>query len=359
MPLSVTDLSGWGPLGHHWDALVDRTDGIDPWCSRLPWQRSVDTAFGHRFTADETDDETDDGPDSDPAGGPGDRAPDRGPDHVQVEERWAFAFRQRHFADGTPVLVPLDSVWAFASPFVVDGSAERRPFASEVADMTRSLAGHRDWRVAFLTGTDPQSGLHAGLVESFSGLARVVGGESTVRCVASLVDGIDAFLGRRPRVFRRNLRAATRLATGSGIGFSIADHHPPAMILQRLHHVEQRSWKGLEGSGITSPDMARLYGLLVEELHSTSSLRVSFATRDGKDLGFILGGVLGSSYRGLQISFVEEARPYSIGNLLQLHEITRLCEESVPRYDLGMDMPYKRLWSDSLMTTTPLIVIRR
>jgi hypothetical protein len=23
-----------------------------------------------------------------------------------------------------------------------------------------------------------------------------------------------------------------------------------------------------------------------------------------------------------------------------------------------MDMPYKRLWSDSLMTTTPIIVIR-
>jgi Acetyltransferase (GNAT) domain len=357
--LAVSDLLPGSQLSEHWDHLVDRTEGIDRWCTRLPWARSVDAAFGHRFTDDDDGHDEDDGPDDLRPVARDDAVPEPGPDVVEVDERWAYAFRQRHLADGTPVLVPLDSVWAFASPLVVDQvSGNGRDLRGAARSAADSLLRRNDWQVAFLTGVERESKLFVDLARKFSDTLRVVEGESTVRCVASLDGGVEGFLSRRPRTFRRNLRSAARSAEAAGIRFESADAVTPGRVVERLQSVEKLSWKGLQGSGITAPDMANLYMLLIGELHRVRGLRVSFAVQDGLDVGFILGGVLGSSYRGLQISFVEEARTLSIGNLLQFHEITRLCEEGIGRYDLGMDMPYKRTWSDRLMATTPMVLIR-
>ena len=355
MALSVADLSPTSPAGRQWDQLIEATNGIDRWCSRLPWQRSVDAAFGHRFTDEEhdfaegddfTDEEHDDFND------------DVIDDVVQVDDRWGYAFRRRRLPNGAAVLVPLDSVWAFASPVALDRSGDTEDFTRSVTSLVDSLLAEAGWEVAFVTGIEMTSELFAALAAGFSRSVRIGGGEPTIRCVASLDGGFDGYLSRRSRVFRRNLRASERLASKNGITFAVADQVDPAAIIDRLQCVERKSWKGIEGSGITAPDMARLYSLLVHELHTARGLRVTFAQRGTDDVGFILGGVLGSSYRGLQLSFVEDVRPYGVGNLLQLHEITRLADASVSIYDLGMDMPYKRLWSDSLMTTTPLILVR-
>ena len=384
VPPSVRDLSQSSVWGQRWDRLVSASTGIDRWCSRLPWQRSVDTAFGHRFTddPDHTDDDLrDDGFPRNEArdnqsranqsrdnqsrdnnhSGPVDRnrLAIHDDDVVSMEESWAYAFRVRTLNDGSEALLPLDSVWAFASPIVADRSTDDpRQRVRSSREIAASLLSEPSWRVAFLTGMQDDSLMFQSLAYEFSQVARVVEGESTERCVASLVGGVDGFLGRRPRTFRRNLRQADRHAKTEGVDFEIADHERVDDVIERLQDVERRSWKGLEGSGIVAPDMAHLYSLLVDELHRVSGLRTVFARRDGKDIGFILGGVLGGTYRGLQLSFVEEARPLSVGNLLQFHEINRLAEAGVETYDLGMDMPYKRLWSDSIMTTTPLIVIR-
>ncbi len=353
MSLSVADLSRFSAFEKQWDRLVEATRGIDPWCTRLPWQRSVDTAFGHRFTDDDTHDTHDDTHVSPPV-----LETESNDDLVDIEESWAYAFRTRSMTDGTPVLLPLDSVWGFASPVVLNQHGDPRNLSISAAEIAGSLFANPTWRVAFLTGMEAGSAMFTALAAEFANVARVISGESTVRCVASLQDGVEGFLSRRPRTFRRNLRSATRQADYAGVSFDVADTRPPGETIERLQDVERRSWKGLEGSGIVAPDMARLYALLVDELHAAQSLRATFAQRNGKDIGFILGGVLGSSYRGLQLSFVEDERPLSVGNLLQLHEITRLSDAHVETYDLGMDMEYKRLWSDSLMTTTPLIVIR-
>lgn len=347
--LSVDDLAYGTPLAIHWDDLATKTFGIDQWCSQLPWQRSVDTAFGHRFTEEEPEEGFDD------SNGVERAESVVANDVIQIEEQWAFAFRQRSLTDGTQALLPLDSVWAFASPFVI---ARTTSIATNASEATQSLLSTPGWRVAFVTGLQQESVTFKVVAESFYRFARVVEGESTVRCAASLEAGFDAYLSRRPRSFRRNLRAAQRLAEREGIVFQTADVDRPTQTMQRLQSIEHQSWKGLLESGIVAPDMAALYQLLIRDLHTSHGLRVCFAQRDGVDIGFIVGGVLGATYRGLQLSFVEEARAISVGNLLQAHEIERLCNEGVERYDLGMDMPYKRLWSDGLMTTTPMVVLR-
>ena len=87
-----------------------------------------------------------------------------------------------------------------------------------------------------------------------------------------------------------------------------------------------------------------------------SPLWAAFATLDGGDAAYILGGVLGNTYRGLQFSFDDRYRAHSLGNLCQLQEIGRLCEQGVDVYDLGTEVPYKKRWGDRVFATTCLVV---
>ena len=43
--------------------------------------------------------------------------------------------------------------------------------------------------------------------------------------------------------------------------------------------------------------------------------------------------------------------------MLQLRQIEALQAEGVERYDLGMDMPYKRRWADRARDTLTLAIL--
>lgn len=194
---------------------------------------------------------------------------------------------------------------------------------------------------------------------AFGVKCQLFGGEERARSRASFEGQADGYLSRRTRVFRRNLRQGERRAANAGVTFEVIDRRTPEATLARLHRIEQQSWKGLDGSGIEGPDMAMLYAYLVPRLHEQSALRVCVAIDgDGNDIGFIFGGVRDGTYRGLQLSFTESARALGVGNMLQWHEIQRLCQENLHTYDIGMDMEYKRLWAEDLFTTRLLIVQR-
>src|SRR5690606_24575420 len=84
--------------------------------------------------------------------------------------------------------------------------------------------------------------------------------------------------------------------------------------------------------------------------------RTIFAMHEGRDVGYVFGGVMGTSYRGLQFSYDQDYEQLSIGSLLQYHQITELCAQGCTSYDLGTDLAYKRRWSDGVMETLLLIV---
>jgi CelD/BcsL family acetyltransferase involved in cellulose biosynthesis len=70
--------------------------------------------------------------------------------------------------------------------------------------------------------------------------------------------------------------------------------------------------------------------------------------------------VRGRRYRGLQLSYTEDARALSVGNLLQHHQLLELDRLNLADiYDLGMDFDYKRRWADRTETSLALIVDRR
>ncbi len=381
-----------------WDTRVPNTPGIDPWCTRLAWQLSVHSAFGTRTLSSTEADE------QQPTGLDNTTSPDEGLFVATAD--WSMALRNQQF-DATNALVPLDAVWGFASPFVLTtGNPSAFQIQQWANEMGEVLLHEPNWELAFLTGVAPDSPLDEAFLRALSAQVRLVAGEPTIRCVASLVGGPDAFLYRRSRSFCRNLRQATSRANAAGLTIKSVDVTglSGSQVIERLVAIENQSWKGLEGSGITSPDMATLYTCLIDHFNAQTvspgscdpcqsssgavapsgpavaprgpfddqlvlpsgrltgdgnGIRLSVAHLDGVDVGFILGGVIDGRYRGFQLSFTQSVRTLSVGNLLQLHEIKRLCSEGVHTYDLGMDMEYKRAWSDSVFTTRPIIAVRQ
>ena len=308
------------------EAVLDRTAEVDRWCSGPDWILSV----RHGFAPDSEglllrDDEA----------GPG----------------YALLARYR-LADGSTLVAGLEPLWGFAAPV----------FGPDLDRLARSLSRELhlvDWSTLVLPGVPPPSGPDAyasRLARALAPLGRLQAAEGIVRQVAHIGDGHRAWLARRSQRFRRNLSRAQRGAEAAGL--VIIDAAADTDVFDRILDVEARSWKGRDGSGITTPEMTATYRTMTARLSRKGRLRVGVATLDGRDVGYILGGVRGDRYRGLQLSFVEEASELSVGHLLQAWQMAALEPEGLTTYDLGMDMAYKRRWADRAEPSLTLVIER-
>ena len=75
-------------------------------------------------------------------------------------------------------------------------------------------------------------------------------------------------------------------------------------------------------------------------------------------MAYIVGGLRGATYRGLQFSYDAEYSEYGLGNLLQHEQMTHCASTGIVHYDLGMWMDYKQRWADRSHETIALYVIR-
>ncbi len=179
----------------------------------------------------------------------------------------------------------------------------------------------------------------------------------TLRCVSALDGGVDGFLSRRTAKFRAGLRRALRKTASAGIAFKridALDENRLDEIYSEIVSVERKSWKGKTGEGADQPPMKQFYRTLLARITPAGQVRLIFAERNGEVIGYIYGAATGKHFRGLQFSFDERFSALGLGNTLQFQMITRLCEEGCLKYDLGMDVPYKRRWAETLHTTTSL-----
>ncbi len=291
------------------------TPGISAFCSAAPWQLA---AHGHLHPA---------------IGGA----------RALVAERdgaWLlFAEREQ-----PGVFLPLEAAWMFGCPLVGEPEAA----AALLLDAVREERARRQRPLAFFLGGLARDGAIHRAVEARGrcgdGL-RVYPGTDVM--LIDLVEGVEAWLARRSRKFRRSLRAVGQEA--SDIEIDDASRDAPERSLARLLGIQRRSYKWREGSDIFQmPEFAAFYRALFLDLHARGALRLLFARRDGVDLAHIFGGVLGTSYRGLQMSYAEEVRDLGLGNLLQLENLRRCAAEGIVEYDLGMHSPYKERWADRL-----------
>ncbi len=270
------------------------------------------------------------------------------------EHGWLAAMIGRH-ASGIVYVEPLELAWGMACPLI---SPDPQPFAEEVA---AAIAERKDWNVMLLAGLAPGSAMLAALMTALPARIERRFGQSTLRIVASLDGGLDGFLSRRSRNFRKALRASTRDAADAGITFErvrVGADEAEALYA-RIVAVERRSWKGEDGVGIHQGSMHDFYENMVPRLAARGRQRTIFARQGDRDVAYCLGAVFDGEYRGLQFSYDRELERLSLGSLCQQAQIQWLAEEGVRRYDLGHDMDYKRRWAEDVFETTMLVLVNR
>lgn len=290
------------------------------------------------------------------------------PDPFCALTAWQLSFRDamdpsrpyivRHNEDGlvqlalhalgkTAVLGPIERLWLFGCNVLGAAGPE---LLEHLVDEIPVVSDRRCTRFA-VSGIDPEGILARELRKRFEGRCEVSLLHEDAQGAASLGGGVDGFLSRRSASFRRNLRNSDRRARSAGIQF---ERHCPATpdeadaIFKRMVVVEQKSWKA--GIGMDGQFSLAFYAAMLRRLSASRDGRVVLATRDGEDVGFIFGGMIGAIYRGQQFSFDEALRDLSLGNLLQREMIVWLCEQGAERYDLGPllgpFMDYKAAWAE-------------
>lgn len=246
------------------------------------------------------------------------------------------------------VFFPFEAAWMFGCPLIGD--------PQRAVELLRAARQWLPQPSGFcLGGILLDSPLHGALRELQPRARRYEEFPSTDCMILDLHDGVEGWLNRRSKKFRRTLRDAE---TNEGIVFVAAGDAPPESLYYRLLEIQRRTYKWREGTDIFQmPDYAAFYQSLLAGLHRRGELRLLFAQRDGEDLAYIFGGVTGNTYRGLQMSYVEEARTLGLGNRLQLENLLRCSAEGITRYDLGMPSPYKERWADRQEVNTGIFVI--
>ncbi len=250
-----------------------------------------------------------------------------------------LVFQELTIDCGCHVIMPFERQWSFASPII--GPTE----LGRALCLRRAMA-ETDIATAYI------SGVHRG--DFLWKLLQVTFPEGfyttqahTERCMASLEGGREGFLARRSGHFRARIRQAERLAFERGLTCEylpdLKMHEIPALC-ERLLQVENRSWKGKSGHGIG--EWMAFHENLARELAAVGRLRCLFFKLGDLDVAYLFAGVAGDLLRGWQMSFDDDFRDMSLGNLAQMEIIERGAAEGLLRYDLGMPMTYKDRWSD-------------
>ena len=155
------------------------------------------------------------------------------------------------------------------------------------------------------------------------------------------------------------MRRLRRRAEEADISYEYLTSFAPdgwEQVYARILAVEEHSWKGKEGTGIIDDPMQSFYRCMLPRLVERDALRVLFVRQGDEDIAFVFGGVLGQTYRGLQLSYHDDYRDHSPGNLAQLAIISRLCDEDIDTYDLGSELDYKSRWAEERFETMSLVI---
>ncbi|MDX2018666.1 MAG: GNAT family N-acetyltransferase [Deltaproteobacteria bacterium] len=280
--------------------------------------------------------------------------PPRSPAITRGPQGWLAFMRGEHPGSGR-YLEPLESSWGLACPLIGRDTSNLVQWFADVLERTR-----QDWDLTLLAGVPTGSLLLMNIAHHLGRRFRVLRHAQSARHLASLVGGQEGFLSRRSSNFRRSLQRSQVQARKAGLTF---EHHWPTdvdealALFARVQAVECTSWKGRDDVGIAAGSFGAFYRNMVPRLTRRQSLHVLFAKQGDKDVAFLLGGLFGDTFRGLQASFNESYRALGLGNLCQFEMLRRLPAD-VLFYDLGSSgLDYKARWAERTVTSEVLIVL--
>lgn len=328
--LSIEDFEACAP---DFDACVEAESDVDCFCSRSEWILPYQRAF--------------------------------------LPERELFLYRggeagrsfaalaaREHPAVGF-YLEAIENMWCFACPLIGPESVSLLDAAiHDVSTLQSPDHPHVALALSGIPDSREPSGLLARLVQHMDDRYELRAVDSTQRFVASLEGGLDGWLSRRSRSFRKSLRSAQRKAAGEELVFEHLDlsgADAARALYPRILAIEGRSWKSLTGNGVDQGRMRSFYEDMLPRIAARGGLRALIVTRDGEDVGYLHGALTGDSFRGLQLSYDDRFEQLSIGNLMQRQMIEKLCGEGARSYDLGTRSDYKRRWAEDGLRTLTLV----
>lgn len=264
---------------------------------------------------------------------------------VEDEGNWLL-FAERA---GNRVFYPFEAAWMFGCPLVGD---PLRGIDLLRAAADQFLAG----RVGFCFGGVPKDGtLHRAFRERRNEFLRYEEFPATDCMMIDLSEGYEAWLSRRSQKFRKSIR---QLRPGGEAVMVEAGEEDPDRLFERILLIQEQTYKRREGSDIfLGEEYAPFYRRLLHELQAAGNLRLLFAQRGGVDLAYIFGGVIGRTYRGFQMSYIEAERKSGLGNALQIANLKARANEGITTYDLGMHAEYKERWADRREDFTGIFLV--
>lgn len=311
----TTSLSEFDHPDSRWNRAVDNAAHADPFCCRTEWQLSFHECFApqRQLLVAATDDS-------------------------------AIAFARHAETGRGPLIEPVEASWLFGCPLL----------GPDAVPMLQKLLEAHPHTPVVISGMQLEDELTRAVVTAFEARYDILLVATETACRADLQGGFDGYLSRRSAKHRRSVRSSERRAAERGVTFerhAASSEAAIAAVYARILALEERSWKGLGNVGMNKSPSREFYEAMLRRMAAQASSRVIFARHEGRDIGFIFGGICngtpeGSIYRGQQFSFADEWRSSSIGGLLQLQQLRWLCEEGVARYDMGPAMEYKHHWTE-------------
>ncbi len=281
---------------------------------------------------------------------------------LRVESDASLAFSELVLPSGAIIFTPPESHWISGCPLL--GREPERLLERALPFLADACRGRLP--CFLIGGLADDDDLPLRLIRRFGNRFRFLEQEPSRQRGASLDGGFDGYLSRRSGNFRAKMKKAKKNADALGLRFEAFAPDDPSLadaLYARMLAVEEKSWKGRDHCGMAESPSREFYGIMLRRLSRRREGRVIFARLDGRDVGFIFGGLCGARYRGQQFSYDDAFKRLSVGDLLQLEQIRRLCDEGVLRYDMGMSdhpsMAYKARWAESELSLRAWLLIPR
>lgn len=234
---------------------------------------------------------------------------------------------------------PLEAAWMFGQPLIGGNGESKLDFLFQVV---REVQGRPTAIV--IPGILREGELHRALEQRADSLGHYHEFEATDCMTVDLTNGVDSWLERRSKKFRKSMR---QIKVPDGFEIKSVESESPENLFERILAIQRRTYKWREGTDIfQAGSYDGFYTELLTELHRRGDLRMLVGQVNGNDVAHIFGGVSGQVYRGFQMSYAEEFRSFGIGNALQLENMRRSEKEGITHYDLGMHSEYKERWAD-------------
>ena len=122
--------------------------------------------------------------------------------------------------------------------------------------------------------------------------------QTCIRRVASLEGGVEAFLARRSSKFRAELAQRERCLDNGRV-----DCRDGMETLVNVWSPSSMKLKGMSDQGVDHGLPLQFYREIMASLLRKGTFRGVFIRNDTEDLSFAFGGIEGTLFRGLQLSY--------------------------------------------------------